>query len=90
MYRLGKKQKRAVLDSKGIEVVVFPKRKELYAELFVEFLNKFKSEDDLIDFNKKAKLLKLFSQRENIEAQIREIDEKALINYELKKLSVKD
>ena len=43
-YRLGKKQKRAVLDSKGIEVVIFPKGKEKYAELFVEFLNKLKNE----------------------------------------------
>jgi hypothetical protein len=43
MYRLGKKQKRAILDSKGIEVVIFPKGKELYAELFVEFLNKFEN-----------------------------------------------
>jgi len=39
MYRLGKKQKRAVLDEDGIEVVIFPKGKEKYAEDFVNFLN---------------------------------------------------
>lgn len=38
--RLGKKQKRAVLDLNGNEIVVFPKRKEWYAEKFVELFNK--------------------------------------------------
>lgn len=38
-FRLGKKQLRAVLDSQGIEVVVFPKGRESYAVDFVEFLN---------------------------------------------------
>lgn len=38
--RLGKKQKRAVLDSKGNEIVVFHKGKEWYAEKFVELFNK--------------------------------------------------
>jgi len=38
--RLGKKQKRAVLDYKGNEVVVFHKGKEWYAEKFVELFNK--------------------------------------------------
>ncbi len=38
--RLGKKQKRAVLDSKGNEIVVFPKGKEWYAKKFVELFNK--------------------------------------------------
>ena len=38
--RLGKKQKRAVLDSQGNEIVVFPKGKEWYALKFVELFNK--------------------------------------------------
>lgn len=38
-FRLGRKQKRAVLDAEGNEAVVFPKEKEKFAELYVEFLN---------------------------------------------------
>lgn len=38
--RLGKKQKRAVLDINGNKIVVFPKGKEWYAEKFVEQFNK--------------------------------------------------
>jgi hypothetical protein len=38
-FRLGRKQKRAVLDAEGNEVVVFPKGREEFAELYVEFLN---------------------------------------------------
>jgi hypothetical protein len=46
-FRLGRKQKRAVLDSEGNEIVIFPKGREEYAELYVEFLNqKFKVEAD--------------------------------------------
>lgn len=39
-YRVGKKQKRAVLDSKGILVVLFEKGKEDMAKEYCEFLNK--------------------------------------------------
>lgn len=40
-FRLGRKQKRAVLDSTGKEVVLFPKeyRSELQAQLYVDYLN---------------------------------------------------
>lgn len=38
--RLGKKQKRAVLDLQGNEIVIFQKGKEWYAEKFVELFNK--------------------------------------------------
>lgn len=38
-FRLGKKQKCAVLDANGLEVVVFPKRSKHFAEEFVEWLN---------------------------------------------------
>jgi hypothetical protein len=41
-FRLGKKQKRAILDSNGKEIVLFPKGMEIYAAEFVEFLNKKK------------------------------------------------
>lgn len=38
-FRLGKKQTRAILDSSGNELVVFPKHREEYAKAFLEFLN---------------------------------------------------
>jgi hypothetical protein len=38
-YRVGKKQKRTVLNGKGHEVVVFPKGLEIMAEEFCQFLN---------------------------------------------------
>lgn len=39
MYRLGKKQNRAVLDSSGKEIVVFPVGHEHYAKHYVDMLN---------------------------------------------------
>jgi hypothetical protein len=39
-FRVGRKTKRAVLDSKGLEVVVFPKGLEGWAELYCQALNK--------------------------------------------------
>ena len=86
MYRLGKKQKRAVLDSNGIEIVVFPKGKELYASLFVKVLNKIKYAEESCDFEKEIKLFKLFSNKEKIENEIKKIDPQALIEYELNKI----
>jgi len=38
-FRVGKKQKRAVLDSRGYEVVVFPIGMEEWAIEYCEFLN---------------------------------------------------
>ena len=38
-FRIGKKQQRAVLDSSGHELVVFPKGREEYAQEYVNFLN---------------------------------------------------
>ncbi len=38
-FRIGKKQLRSVLDSKGIELVVFHKGLENYAKEYVDFLN---------------------------------------------------
>jgi hypothetical protein len=42
-FRVGKKQSRAVLDSKGIEVVVFPKGNEMFAQILVDRLNELYS-----------------------------------------------
>ena len=39
MYRIGKKQKRAILTENGSEVVVFPKGKEALAEKVCNLLN---------------------------------------------------
>lgn len=39
MYRIGKKQKRAILTANGNEVVVFPKGKEALAEKVCNLLN---------------------------------------------------
>lgn len=39
MYRIGKKQKRAILTADGNEVVVFPKGKEALAEKVCNLLN---------------------------------------------------
>lgn len=40
-FRVGKKQKRAVLDADGLEVVVFPKgfHREAMAQRFVKIMN---------------------------------------------------
>lgn len=39
-FRIGKKQKRAVLDSRGYEVVIFPVGLENLAEDYCKYLNK--------------------------------------------------
>lgn len=41
-FRLGKKQNRAVLDSNGREIVVFPKGCEYLAAEYVEIMNNIK------------------------------------------------
>lgn len=38
-YRLGRKQKRAVLDANGLELVIFPVSAEFAAEMYVNYLN---------------------------------------------------
>ena len=38
-FRVGRKQQRAVLDSQGREVVIFPFGLEEYAKEYAEFLN---------------------------------------------------
>ena len=38
-FRVGRKQMRAVLDAKGMEVVIFPKGLECYAKEYADFLN---------------------------------------------------
>lgn len=38
-FRVGKKQKRAILDSKGIEIGIFSTGNEDIAELFCKYLN---------------------------------------------------
>lgn len=38
-FRLGRKQQRAVLDSKGKEVVIFPPNSSIQANLYVNYLN---------------------------------------------------
>jgi hypothetical protein len=39
-FRLGRKQLRAVLDSTGKEVVIFPVGGEIQAQLYVNYLNR--------------------------------------------------
>ena len=39
-YRLGRKQKRAVLDANGLEVVIFPLGGEDEAQKFTDYLNR--------------------------------------------------
>lgn len=39
-FRVGKKQKRAVLDGRGYEVVIFNKGMELWAEEYCQWLNR--------------------------------------------------
>lgn len=39
-FRLGRKQQRAVLDSLGKEVVVFPPNSAIQASLYVNYLNR--------------------------------------------------
>lgn len=38
-FRLGRKQQRAVLDSLGKEVVIFPPNSAIQASLYVNYLN---------------------------------------------------
>lgn len=38
-FRVGRKQSRAVLDSNGLELVIFPEGAEQYAKRFCEILN---------------------------------------------------
>lgn len=38
-FRLGKSKKRAILDSNGCEVVIFPEGLEYMAEDYVKYLN---------------------------------------------------
>jgi len=42
-YRVGRKQKRTVLDSNGCQVVIFPKGQELMAQEYCDFLNDCKT-----------------------------------------------
>lgn len=49
-YRVGRKQKRAVLDVDGHEVCLFPIGLEQMAELYCLMLNKGVSFQDLIEF----------------------------------------
>ena len=63
-YRVGNKQHRAVLDENGIEVVVFPKGKEMYATQFCLFLNK--SENKFLA--EKAKILKKAKENARFES----------------------
>lgn len=40
-FRIGRKRKRAILDAKGLQVVVFPQGLELMAQGYCEYLNYF-------------------------------------------------
>lgn len=44
-FRVGRKQMRAVLDAKGMEVVLFPRGLESYAKEYVEYVNSLKLGD---------------------------------------------
>lgn len=43
-FRLGRKQKRAILDSKGREVIIMPHNSEKQAKLYCDYLNGNKNE----------------------------------------------
>lgn len=45
-FRVGRKQMRAVLDAKGIEVVIFPRGLESYAKEYADFLNSTTAQTD--------------------------------------------
>lgn len=38
-FRVGKKKKRAILDSKGLEVIIMPTKSEKQAQLYCDYLN---------------------------------------------------
>ena len=38
-FRLGKKQKRAILDANGIEVIIMPHNSESQAQMYCDYLN---------------------------------------------------
>jgi hypothetical protein len=38
-FRLGKKQKRAVLDANGKEVIIMPHNSEIQAQMYCDYLN---------------------------------------------------
>lgn len=38
-FRIGRKQKRAILDSKGLLVILMPNNSQLQAELYCDYLN---------------------------------------------------
>ena len=38
-FRLGKKQKRAILDANGIEVIIMPHNNENQAKMYCDYLN---------------------------------------------------
>jgi len=38
-FRLGKKQKRAILDAKGREVIIMPHDSEKQAQMYCDYLN---------------------------------------------------
>lgn len=38
-FRLGRKQKRAILDAKGREVIIFPPNSEKQAQMYCDYLN---------------------------------------------------
>lgn len=45
-FRVGRKQNRAVLDSNGLEVVIFPEGNERFAQSFCNHLNKVNAIED--------------------------------------------
>jgi hypothetical protein len=38
-FRLGRKQKRAILDAKGREVIIMPHNSEIQAQMYCDYLN---------------------------------------------------
>ncbi len=38
-FRLGRRHKRAILDSKGIEVIIMPHNSEKQAQMYCDYLN---------------------------------------------------
>lgn len=64
MYRLGKRQKRAILTEDGHEVVVFPRGQEEMAKKVCDLLN---TEEDLFSQDQVIRIVAEFAKSYNTE-----------------------
>ena len=64
-FRLGRKNKRAILDAKGQELAIMPHKNEIQAQLYVDYLNGTKTipesisdlEKEILDYKRISKQL---------------------------------